>query len=194
MEKGAVSNHITRSSNYHKFLSSYCHSLAEQCYTPARAYLQLPPENSPLGSSYFFFCIESVPRGSSCSQDQINPFPDRAGGNPPLFTHCQQLQGPTSPLALHLWLSPEFSHLPLAFSCLWTCGLSRTQELYPCTVLLFLVGQRRIGISSLVGRQNNRDLPHLCNKHTFPSCAPPTLGNPVTDQISKNPNTQELHH
>ena len=152
------------------------------------------PGTAHWAAATFFFCIESGHRGSSCSQDQINPFPDRAGGNPPLFTHCQQLQGPTSPLALHLWLSPEFSHLPLAFSCLWMCGLSRTQELYLCTVLLFLVGQRCTGISSLVGRQNNRDLPHLCNKHTFPSCAPPTLGNPVTDQISKNPNKQELHH
>lgn len=194
MEKGAASNHIIISSNYHKFLSSYCHSLAEQCYTPARVYLQLPPGNSPVGSSYFF-CIESVPWGSSCSQDQINPFPDRAEGNPPPSTRCQQLQGQTSSLALHLWLSPEFSYLPLAFNCLWKCGLSRTQELYLCAVLLFLVGQRCIGISSLMGRQNNRDVPHLCNKHTLPSCTTLTLWNPIMDQTSKNPSKQaELHH
>lgn len=67
LQKGAGSNHVISSVSYHKFLSSYWHCLAEQGCTPAE-YLQLPPKDSPLGSSYFF-CIESMPRGRSCSQD-----------------------------------------------------------------------------------------------------------------------------
>lgn len=73
MEKGAASNHIIISSNYHKFLSSYCHSLAKQGYTPARVYLQLPPGNSPVGSSYFFV-LNQCPEAVAAAKTNLIPF------------------------------------------------------------------------------------------------------------------------
>lgn len=185
MEQGAVSNHSC-SSNYHKFLSSSCHSLAEQCYTSAAVYSLLPATAHWAAATVL---VVNSPWGSSCRQDQINPFPDGEEGNAAPSTHCQQLQGQTS-LG---FAPPTLSWILLFTSCLWTWGLSRTQELYLCPVLLFLVGDRCVGISSLVGRQNNSDVLHLCNKHIFPSCTP-TLWIPVTDQVSKNPSKQaELH-
>lgn len=148
---------------------------------------QLPPPTAHWAAATLL--VVNSPWGSSCRQDQINPFSDGEEGNTPASTCCQQLQGQSS-LG---FASLTRSWILLFTSCLWTCGLGRTQELYLYTVLLFLVGHRCVGISSLVGRQNNRDVPHLCNKHIFPSWTP-TLWNPVTDQTSKNPSKQaELH-
>lgn len=147
MEEGAGSNHIGSSCNYHKFLSSYCCSLAEQRYAPAGVYLQLPPGTAHRAAATPC-ALDQCPEVAPAAKTKLIPFLIAQKA-----TRCQQRQGHVSPLALHLCLSPEFSYLPLAFSCLWMCRLSRTQELYLCAVLLFLVGQRCIGISSLVGRQ-----------------------------------------
>lgn len=124
-QKGAVSNHVISSINYQKFLSSYWHSPAEQCYTPARV-LTAASWEQPVRQQ-LLFCIESVPWSRSCSQDQINPSPDRAEAayhHLPTANNCRDKYLP--------WLSAPDSRLPLGFRHLWTHGLKlNLQELYP---------------------------------------------------------------
>lgn len=119
----------------------------------------------------------------------MNPFPYRAGGNP-APSYC-----PTS-LGLASWLSTEFSYLPLAFTHLWTHGPSRTPDLCLCTGFYSWEVKGMLGFHPplSVGKQNSRDGPHLCNKHTL-SCCTPALWKSLMDHISTNPSKQaELHH
>lgn len=122
----------------------------------------------------------------------MNPSPDRARGNP-APSHCPQQQGQTLPWA---WHPGSLLNSLLSFLLLLIYGHRDPAELQACACAqVFIPGRsNHVGISSFVGRQNSRDGPHLCNKHTFPCCTP-ALWKPLMDQISTDPNRQaELHH